>query len=88
MADLVAVARTLKRVAADLEAIALNESLAVTPRLLIGVEQVMEQTGMNKNDARALIHRAGRVNVNSRLVCRPADLDRVLEELREEGATG
>lgn len=85
MADLVAVAATLKKLAADLEAAAMTDSMALTPRLLVGVKEVQEQTGLNRDDVMALIHKAGPVRVNSRLLCRPADLDRVLRELRGEG---
>jgi hypothetical protein len=83
MSDLLAVASLLKKLAADLEADAIRDSSAVTPRLLLGVREVMERTGLGRDEAGALIKRAGAVKISSRLVARPSDLDAVLLSLRE-----
>jgi hypothetical protein len=60
---------------------------ALKPRLLLGVKDVQEQCGIGRDAALALMHLAGPVKLSRRLLCRPADLDRVFEQLRE-GSTG
>lgn len=86
MPDLVSVAAALKRLAIDLETEALRESGAATPRLLLGVRDVMERTGLGRDESTELIKRAGAVRLSNRLVCRPADLDAVLISLKEKPA--
>jgi hypothetical protein len=57
-------------------------------RRLLDVRDVMESCHVGRDRAFELITRAGRIKLGRSLRCRPEDLDRVLEEIREEGSTG
>lgn len=63
----------------------MTESLLLRPRLLYGVKDVMEATGLGRDACLQLLHKAGPVRVGRRLLARPTDLDKVLEQLRQEG---
>ncbi len=54
------------------------------PRLLT-VKDVARLCQINRHAARQLVERAGRIPLGRSVRCRPEDLDRVLEELREGG---
>lgn len=60
--------------------------LLLRPRLF-DVQDVMKTCHVGSDRARELINAAGRIKLGRSLRCRPEDLDRVLEELREQGGT-
>jgi hypothetical protein len=63
-----------------------GEPLVLKPRLLLGVKDVQEQTGLGRDAVLVLMRRAGPIRAaGRRLLVRPADLERVFEELKEDG---
>jgi hypothetical protein len=61
-----------------------TEPLLLRPRL-IDVRDVMATCKVGRDRAFQLINAAGRIKLGRSLRCRPEDLDRVLEQLREQG---
>lgn len=59
-------------------------AIALCPRL-VDVKELMKSTGLGRDACLNLLHRAGPVRVGRRLLARPADIERVFEQLREEG---
>ncbi len=53
-------------------------------RLLLDVKALMQTTGLGRDACLKLLHRAGPVRMGRRLLARPADIERVFEELRQE----
>jgi len=63
----------------------MSEPIFLQPtRILVDVKELMQSTGLGRDACLSLLHRAGPVRVGRRLLARPADIDRVFEELREE----
>jgi hypothetical protein len=64
------------------------EQLALRPRLLLGVKDVQEQTGLGRDAVLALMHSVpgGPVRVGRRLLVIPSSLQERLEQLRREGS--
>ena len=57
--------------------------ISLCPRL-IDVKELMRSTGLGRDACLKLLHRAGPVRVGRRLLARPADIERVFEQLRVE----
>lgn len=63
----------------------MSEPILLQPtRLLLDVKGLMQATGLGRDACLNLLHRAGPVRVGRRLLARPADVERVLEQLRIE----
>lgn len=64
----------------------MSEALLLQPRLL-DVRDVMTTCKVGRDRAFELINAAGRIKLGRSLRCRPEDLDRVLEQLRQDEAS-
>ncbi len=63
----------------------MSEPVLLQPtRLLLDVKDLMQSTGLGRDACLDLLHRSGPIRVGRRLLARPADIDRVFEQLREE----
>lgn len=63
----------------------MSEPILLQPaRLLLDVKGLMKATGLGRDACLQLLHRAGPVRVGRRLLARPSDIERVLEQLRVE----